>query len=277
MKHLSLILLFLFSAFCYGQKEVTFIKLSEKDSIVYKNLKHQFAKCINPAPDSSYAYASIIEQFSLDRNYAIGIVEAPYFKAYYFRRIQMLDSAVFYFDSSIKLAKKYHYQCDIKLSQNVLYRIYYFLGQTGIAIEVCSECLEVSKEIKDLPIITDFYAVLKTIYSLEKIQAIINKKLTDPSFNITEFSDALGMSLMQLHKKLKGLIGITASELIRSQRLILATQFLNMTDVNMSEVGYPVGFNDYSYFAKCFKEVYYCSSSNYANKNTQTIDHYLLI
>ncbi|SDH33372.1 response regulator [Winogradskyella thalassocola] len=103
---------------------------------------------------------------------------------------------------------------------------------------------------------------------LEKVQLSLDQSLTDPSFNVTEFSEAVGMSRMQLHRKLKALTGLTASEFIRSQRLKLATEFLKSSDINISQIGYSVGFNDHSYFAKCFKEVYNCSPTDYANKHT---------
>ena len=120
MKYLSLIFFIVFSAYCSAQKKVIVKDLSKNDSITYQNLKQQFAKYINPAPDSSLVYAAKIKEFSLDRNYSIGIVEAPYFKANYFRRMQQLDSAIFYFDTASKLAKKYNYQRGIALSQNGL-------------------------------------------------------------------------------------------------------------------------------------------------------------
>ncbi|MBF8150874.1 response regulator [Winogradskyella sp. F6397] len=103
---------------------------------------------------------------------------------------------------------------------------------------------------------------------LEKVQLTLNDSLIDPSFNVTEFSEAVGMSRMQLHRKIKALTGLSASEFIRSQRLKLATEFLKSSDINMSQVGYSVGFNDHSYFAKCFKELYGCSPTEYANKHS---------
>ncbi|WP_178984207.1 response regulator [Winogradskyella helgolandensis] len=102
---------------------------------------------------------------------------------------------------------------------------------------------------------------------LKKVETILEKNLIDPSFNVTEFSEAIGMSRMQLHRKLKALTGLTASEFIRSQRLKLAAQILKSSDINMSEVGYSVGFNDHSYFTKCFKEAYNCTPTEFANRS----------
>ncbi len=100
---------------------------------------------------------------------------------------------------------------------------------------------------------------------LEKIQGVLDLKLTESLFNIEEFSKSVGLSRMQLHRKLKALTGLSATEFIRSQRLKLATDLLKKSGANVSEIGYTVGFNDPSYFAKCFKEAYGCSPSDYAS------------
>lgn len=101
---------------------------------------------------------------------------------------------------------------------------------------------------------------------LEKVQTILDKNLIESSFNVTDFSKAAGMSRMQLHRKLKALTGLTASEFIRSQRIKLAAQLLKSSDINISQVGYSVGFNDHSYFTKCFKEVYHCTPTAYSKR-----------
>ena len=56
---------------------------------------------------------------------------------------------------------------------------------------------------------------------IEKVKAILDEHLTDSNFSTEEFSKLLSMSRMQLHRKLKALTGLTASEFVRSQRLEL--------------------------------------------------------
>lgn len=102
---------------------------------------------------------------------------------------------------------------------------------------------------------------------LERVQQLLDERLTDPSFSAEAFSREIGMSRMQLHRKLKALVGLTTTEFIRSQRLKLAAYLLETSDINMSEVGYSVGFNDPSYFAKCFKEAYGSTPTQYASVN----------
>ncbi|NAS14396.1 hybrid sensor histidine kinase/response regulator transcription factor [Poritiphilus flavus] len=98
---------------------------------------------------------------------------------------------------------------------------------------------------------------------LSRVQEVLDVNLTNPVFTVKEFSEHMGMSRMQLHRKLKALTGFATSEFIRSQRLKMAVTLLEKSDVSISEIAYQVGFNDPSYFAKCFKEAYGCSPKAY--------------
>ncbi|MEM0932450.1 MAG: response regulator, partial [Bacteroidota bacterium] len=98
---------------------------------------------------------------------------------------------------------------------------------------------------------------------LERIQSVLDVYLTESSFSTEDFAIQLGFSRMQLHRKLKALTGLSATEFLRSQRLKLAAQLLEKSYANVSEVCYRTGFNNLSYFAKCFKEVYGTSPSKY--------------
>lgn len=98
---------------------------------------------------------------------------------------------------------------------------------------------------------------------IERLQALLAEQITEPCFNAESFSQKMGMSRMQLHRKLKALVGLSTTEFIRSQRLKMAAHLLKTSDINMSEVGYAVGFNDPSYFAKCFKETFGCTPKQY--------------
>jgi signal transduction histidine kinase/CheY-like chemotaxis protein len=98
---------------------------------------------------------------------------------------------------------------------------------------------------------------------LQRVQHILDGKLIESSFNVEQFSKAIGMSRMQLHRKLKALTGLTTSEFIRSQRIKLAADLLSKSDINVSQIGYSVGFNDHSYFTKCFKDHFGCTPSEY--------------
>jgi len=98
---------------------------------------------------------------------------------------------------------------------------------------------------------------------LNNLQDIMDTNLVECDFNAENFASALNMSRMQLHRKLKALTGLSTTEFIRSQRLKLAAQLLRKSEINISQAGYAVGFNNPSYFTKCFKEQFGVSPSDF--------------
>lgn len=99
---------------------------------------------------------------------------------------------------------------------------------------------------------------------LDKLQTIIDGKLQNPDFSAEEFADTVGMSRMQLHRKLKSLTGFSATEFIRKERLKMAATLLKNKSLNVSEVAFAVGFNDADYFTKCFKEEFGVTPSRFS-------------
>ena len=92
---------------------------------------------------------------------------------------------------------------------------------------------------------------------------MVENHVTDPDFTSDRFGKLMHMSRTQLHRKLKAIVGMSASEFIRSQRLKLAVQLLAESDVSIAEIGYRVGFNSPSYFSKCFRDAYNCTPNEY--------------
>lgn len=99
---------------------------------------------------------------------------------------------------------------------------------------------------------------------LNKAIQIIEENLGDCDFDVTAMTGEIGMSRMQLFRKLKALTNQTPSEFIRTIRLKRAAQLLKKNFGNVAEITYEVGFNNLSYFAKCFRELYGVSPSEYA-------------
>ncbi len=98
---------------------------------------------------------------------------------------------------------------------------------------------------------------------LNRLNAVLEKDITNPEFKSEAFAQAMHMSRTQLHRKLKAIVGMTASEFIRSQRLKLSLKLLKSSDATISEIAYQVGFNTPSYYIKCFKETYGCTPNEY--------------
>ncbi len=98
---------------------------------------------------------------------------------------------------------------------------------------------------------------------LQRLQQVLDEHMTSPSFSTSKFSETMSISRMQLHRKLKALTGLSTTEFLRSQRVKLAARLLKEENLSIAEAGYSVGFNDPSYFAKCFKNEFGCSPSEY--------------
>ncbi len=99
---------------------------------------------------------------------------------------------------------------------------------------------------------------------LKKIIEITEENLWNCEFDVASMTEEMGMSRMQLFRKLKALTDQTPSEFIRTIRLKRAAQLIKKNYGNVAEITYEVGFNNLSYFAKCFKELFGVSPSEYA-------------
>lgn len=91
---------------------------------------------------------------------------------------------------------------------------------------------------------------------LQRAQAEVEARLSDPHLSVSTLADALGLSARQLQRRLRTLTDQSPSAFIRSLRVQRAQQLLAQHAGTVSEVAYAVGFNSVSYFAKCFREAY---------------------
>ena len=102
---------------------------------------------------------------------------------------------------------------------------------------------------------------------LKRIIETIELHIYDSKFNAEVLSKKIGMSRMQLYRKLRGLTGQTVHEFIRSIKLKRAVQLLKEKRMTITQVAYEVGFNDLTYFARCFRKQYNKSPSEFSKKN----------
>lgn len=91
---------------------------------------------------------------------------------------------------------------------------------------------------------------------LKQLQAIIQKNLSDSEFGVEDMGQQIGLSRVQLYRKVKAMTGSSVVDLLRKARLVKARRLLETRSMSISEVAYEVGFSAPSYFTKCFKEEY---------------------
>ncbi len=106
---------------------------------------------------------------------------------------------------------------------------------------------------------------------LSKVLAVVEENLGDGDFSVENLENQMSMSKMQLYRKLKALTDQSPSEFIRTLRLKRAASMISQRSGSISEIAYTVGFNNLSYFARCFKEMHGMAPSEYAGQARDTV------
>lgn len=98
---------------------------------------------------------------------------------------------------------------------------------------------------------------------MERVMKVVNGHLDNSDLNVEMLAEQVGLSRVQLHRKLKELTGIPASEFIRNIRLKQAALLLKDKKMNISQVAYAVGFTNHTHFSTAFKKFYGVSPTDY--------------
>lgn len=89
---------------------------------------------------------------------------------------------------------------------------------------------------------------------LNQIIDILNQNINNYQFSVEELSSQVGISRIQLYRKIKSLTNYTPNEFIKTFRLKKAKEMLEEKNYNINEISMEVGFSNPSYFSKCFKK-----------------------
>ena len=89
---------------------------------------------------------------------------------------------------------------------------------------------------------------------VERFKSLIEEKMGDSGLNVEDLGKEMGLSRVQLYRKIKSLTNYSPNELLRIARLKKAASLLASSDMTVAEIGYEVGFSSPSYFTKCYKE-----------------------
>ncbi|HEX6890639.1 MAG TPA: helix-turn-helix domain-containing protein [Chryseolinea sp.] len=103
---------------------------------------------------------------------------------------------------------------------------------------------------------------------LQQITTVMNANMDNRLFGSEQFAEQMGVSHRHLSRKLMALTGQSCNEFIRRTRLQRAAELLKKQTGNVKEVAQQVGFNNLSYFAKCFKEFHNYLPSDYSKRGS---------
>ena len=98
---------------------------------------------------------------------------------------------------------------------------------------------------------------------IKKAIQVVEQNLQNPDFSTQTLAQEVAMSQSTLYRKIKALTGDSVNAFIRSVRIKRAAQYLQESQLNISEIAYKVGFGDVKYFRKCFRKQFEMSPTDY--------------
>lgn len=107
---------------------------------------------------------------------------------------------------------------------------------------------------------------------IKRVVEYIKEHLEDCEMSVEDLSREVGISRVHLNRKLKEILGMSPSALIKSIRLKQAAYLLVNNKVNISEVAYKVGFSSHSYFSYNFHEFFGMSPKEFIIYYTENQD-----
>lgn len=102
---------------------------------------------------------------------------------------------------------------------------------------------------------------------MEKIMKVVNERLSDSDFDVEELASEVGLSRVQLYRRVKEMTGIAVGEFIRNLRMQQAAKLFEQGDVTVSQVTYAVGMVNPNHFSTAFKKYFGVSPSEYMAKH----------
>lgn len=100
---------------------------------------------------------------------------------------------------------------------------------------------------------------------LKRVTEVISDNIENSVFSVEDLSREVGISRVHLNRKLKEIIGISPSSLIKVVRLKQAAYLLVNNKITISEVAYKVGFSSNSYFTNNFKSYFAMTPKEFIN------------
>ncbi|MFY0688554.1 MAG: response regulator [Cyclobacteriaceae bacterium] len=101
---------------------------------------------------------------------------------------------------------------------------------------------------------------------LNKLSEGIKDNLSNSNFDLAKMAEVTNLSYAQFGRKVKQLTGKKPKELVMSYRMTRAKQLLTQQKINVSEIGYMVGYDVPNSFTRAFKGEFGMSPTEYVEQ-----------
>ncbi|WP_201981153.1 substrate-binding domain-containing protein [Hymenobacter rubidus] len=98
---------------------------------------------------------------------------------------------------------------------------------------------------------------------LADLTAIVEANLTKTDLSVEDVARSLGVSRMQLYRKVKAVLNTGVTDFIQSLRLTKARELLLDDTLTIAEIAYELGFSSPSYFTASFRTRYQLTPSKF--------------
>ncbi|GAB3996477.1 substrate-binding domain-containing protein [Spirosoma daeguense] len=105
---------------------------------------------------------------------------------------------------------------------------------------------------------------------LNDLTTLIEQNLSDSSFNVEKLSREMGVSRVQLYRKVQALLSMNVMDYLTEIRLKRAKYLLRETNRTMADIATETGFNSPAYFTTFFKQHTQKTPSEYRKSPIQT-------
>ncbi|SDM86670.1 hybrid sensor histidine kinase/response regulator transcription factor [Pedobacter antarcticus] len=105
---------------------------------------------------------------------------------------------------------------------------------------------------------------------INDFSGIVEQNLSNENFSVDEISKEIGISRVQLYRKVKALLDCSVTDYIMSRRLKKAKYLLINERYSIAEITYMVGFSSPNYFSTVFKSKYGMRPSEFKKNNSQS-------
>jgi len=101
---------------------------------------------------------------------------------------------------------------------------------------------------------------------INEFAAIVESNISNDQFSIEDICKTIGISRVQLYRKVKALLDCNVNDYILNVRLQKAKHYLNEGELSVSEIAYKVGFASSAYFSTVFKSKFNIKPSEFKEK-----------
>lgn len=102
---------------------------------------------------------------------------------------------------------------------------------------------------------------------LNEFASFIEANISNENLNVEHICKNLGVSKIQLYRKIKAMLGVNINDYILNIRLKKAMYLLQNEGLSISEVSYKVGFSSPGYFSTVFKSKFNITPKEFKNNN----------